>query len=35
MNADPKQETHLVINVVLRAQAILQPETRDTIKFFA
>lgn len=31
MNEDPKQEIHLVINVVLTVQGILQPETGDTI----
>lgn len=31
MNEDPRQEIHLVINVVLTVQGILQPETGDTI----
>lgn len=34
MNEDPEQETHLVTNVVLRAQGILQPETGNTITIF-
>lgn len=33
MNEDPEQEA--VINVVQKAQAILQPEMRDTITFSA
>lgn len=34
MNEDPKQVTHLVINVVLRAQGISQPERGDIVSFF-
>lgn len=34
MNEDPKQDTRLEINVVLKAQGTVQPETGDTIKFF-
>lgn len=33
MNKDPNQETHFVINVLLKAQAIAQTETEDTIIF--